>query len=98
VDNRGVLVLSEFAGAADELRNGALVVNPYDTERVALVLKKALDMHESEQRIRMEKMRAHLHVHDVFHWFRSFHAESSVGVTLPEMDSVQWPSGAAAGY
>jgi trehalose 6-phosphate synthase len=98
VDNRGVLVLSEFAGAADELRNGALVVNPHDTERVALVLTKALDMNESEQQIRMEKMRAYLRVHDVFHWFRSFHAESSVGIKLPELDSVQWPTSAAAGY
>src|SRR6185369_9815208 len=42
VDSKGVLVLSEFAGAAAELKCGALLVNPHDTDVVASVIRKAL--------------------------------------------------------
>jgi trehalose 6-phosphate synthase len=98
IDNRGVLVLSEFAGAVEELKCGALVVNPHDAERVALVLKTALEMDETQQQVRMGKLRSHIRVHDVFQWFRAFHAESSVGLALAEIDPVQWPTGAAVGY
>jgi trehalose 6-phosphate synthase len=72
VDSRGVLILSEFAGAAEELKCGALTVNPHDSERMAAVLRKALQMSESEQRMRMETMRSHIRAHDVFHWAQSF--------------------------
>src|SRR5262249_22627250 len=46
-DAQGALVLSEFAGAADELRLGALIVNPYDVGSFADVLHRALCMGES---------------------------------------------------
>jgi trehalose 6-phosphate synthase len=71
-DNRGVLVLSEFAGAAEELRRGALMVNPHDSEAMASRLRAALTMPESEQISRMGALRAHLKVHDVYRWARSF--------------------------
>src|SRR5206468_3295532 len=76
IDNRGVLVLSEFAGAASELRNGALLVNPNDTESVAKVITRALQMSESEQCLRMELMRSQIQSHDVFRWSESFRTES----------------------
>jgi trehalose 6-phosphate synthase len=76
MDNLGVLVLSEFAGAAQELKCGALVVNPYHIARVASVLHFALLMDEAEQSERMSLMRSHIRRHDVFHWARSFLSES----------------------
>src|SRR5438132_3878226 len=66
IDNRGALVLSEFAGAAAELQNGALLVNPHDIDTVASVLARALRMTEPEQSLRMQRMRSHLESHNVF--------------------------------
>jgi trehalose 6-phosphate synthase len=71
-DNAGVLVLSEFAGAADELKPGALIVNPYDTRAVASAIKQALCMNDREQAIRMERMRSHIRANDLFQWSRTF--------------------------
>src|SRR5437773_1237271 len=76
IDNRGVLVLSEFAGAAAEFRNEALLVNPYDTERVAEVVALALQMTESEQCARMELMRSQIQSNDVFRWSESIRTEN----------------------
>ncbi|MCI0350372.1 MAG: trehalose-6-phosphate synthase [Acidobacteriales bacterium] len=70
-DQRGVLVLSEFAGAAVELNRGALLVNPYDAEGIASALETALRMSDSEQNDRMRKMRAVIEGNDVFRWCRS---------------------------
>ena len=74
-DETGVLILSEFAGAAAELRCGALMVNPYDIEAVASALHSALHMSALEQRTRMDRMRNTVRAHDVFHWSRSFFAQ-----------------------
>jgi trehalose 6-phosphate synthase len=71
-DYTGVLVLSEFAGAAEELSTGALLVNPHDSEGVAATLHLALQMEEAEQRARMLAMRLHIRNHDVFRWSESF--------------------------
>jgi trehalose 6-phosphate synthase len=71
-DSRGVLILSEFAGAAEELHCGALLVNPFDAERVANLIQRALRMSEAEQRMRMNAMRSQVQLHDVFRWARSF--------------------------
>lgn len=70
-DEKGVLVLSEFAGAAAELACGALLVNPYDAEGVAAALRQALAMPEEEQRYRMRKMRAVIQANNVFRWSKS---------------------------
>lgn len=67
----GVLVLSEFAGAAEELFN-ALTVNPYDLGQVAAALQRALDMPEDERRQRMRQMRARVTSFDAQHWAKSF--------------------------
>jgi trehalose 6-phosphate synthase len=77
-DNLGVLILSEFAGAAQELKCGALVVNPHHITRLASVLHFALLMDEAEQTERMELMRSHIRRHDVFSWARSFLADGTV--------------------
>ena len=70
-DEQGVLVLSEFAGAADELACGALLVNPYDAEGVASALRQALAMPQEEQRHRMRKMRGVIQANNVFRWSKS---------------------------
>ncbi|MDB5292599.1 MAG: otsA [Phycisphaerales bacterium] len=67
----GALVLSEFAGAAEELFN-ALVVNPYDTRAVADAIDQALKMPESERRARIEPMRRRVMRHDAHYWATSF--------------------------
>jgi len=56
-DERGVLVLSRFAGAARQLRS-ALLINPYVVEESAAALHRALSMTPSEQSTRMRRMRA----------------------------------------
>jgi trehalose 6-phosphate synthase len=71
-DGDGVLVLSEFAGAAAELQRGALLVNPYDVEGVADALYAALTMPEAERRARMRKLRRAVREHDIYHWLDTF--------------------------
>ena len=71
VDEEGVLVLSEFAGAADELQD-ALIVNPYDIDSVADALDAALNMAGMERRTRMRALRAQVLSHDVHRWASSF--------------------------
>jgi alpha,alpha-trehalose-phosphate synthase [UDP-forming] len=88
VDNRGVLVLSEFAGAADELACGALLVNPYDTQSVAAAIFRALAMSDSEQRDRMESLRSQIREHDIYRWARSFQAENALGYATPLQDAI----------
>jgi trehalose 6-phosphate synthase/phosphatase len=70
-DGDGVLVLSEFAGAASELGE-ALRVNPYDVEQVAAGLAQALDMSERERRERMSSLRQRVLSRPVEYWARSF--------------------------
>ncbi len=70
-DNGGVLVLSEFAGAALELKE-ALLVNPHDTDGVKNALCDALNMDPAEARRRMRAMRRHVLTHDVNRWARTF--------------------------
>lgn len=67
VDDTGVLVLSEFAGASEQLRQ-ALVVNPHDVDHVAATLIHALEMDEREQRRRMRALRRVVNSADVFEW------------------------------
>jgi trehalose 6-phosphate synthase/phosphatase len=68
----GVLVLSEFAGAAEELGGDALIVNPYDTEGLVAAIKKAIDMPVDEQMQRMNRLRELVSTHDVHHWTEQF--------------------------
>jgi trehalose 6-phosphate synthase/phosphatase len=66
-----VLVLSEFAGAAAELRE-ALIVNPYDLGAVERTLGAALQMPDDERRLRMERLHTRAIAGDVSRWHRSF--------------------------
>jgi trehalose 6-phosphate synthase len=70
-DLGGVLVLSEFAGAAAELKQ-ALLVNPHDIAGVKAQLLRALRMDPDEGAKRMRAMRRHIAKHDLDHWANSF--------------------------
>lgn len=71
-DERGALVLSQFAGAADELDDGALLVNPYDIEEVARRLHEAILMPVAEQTARMTALRRQVRENDVHMWSERF--------------------------
>src|SRR5206468_6937813 len=57
VDGRGVLLLSEFAGAAEEMADGSILINPYDPEGCALKLRDALTLPAPERAANMERLR-----------------------------------------
>ena len=67
----GVLILSPMAGAAPEL-SGALQVNPYDKQAMALALQTALNMPLEERRQRHEQMLAAVREHDIHNWYGRF--------------------------
>jgi trehalose 6-phosphate synthase/phosphatase len=71
IDEDGVLVLSEFAGAADELTD-ALIVNPYDIDRTADTIHAALTMDPAERRRRMRGLREQVSANDVHRWVSNF--------------------------
>src|SRR5437867_5550900 len=66
-DERGVLILSQFTGAARELPE-AIIVNPYDTDQCAAALHMALTMPAGEQRTRMRLMRGLVEGFNVYRW------------------------------
>lgn len=66
-DERGVLILSQFAGASKELPE-ALIVNPYNADQCASAIHLALEMPESEQRSRMRYMRSLIQEFNVYRW------------------------------
>jgi trehalose 6-phosphate synthase len=66
-DERGVLVLSELTGAAQELKD-ALIINPYDGEGFMRAIERAIEMPADEQRRRMRRLRQVVAGQDVFVW------------------------------
>ncbi len=70
-DDPGVLMLSQFAGAAKELTR-ALIVNPHETDAVAAALKRALAMPLEERRERHAPMLAHLLKNDIRKWAKTY--------------------------
>ena len=71
VNEDGVLVLSEFAGAADFF-DDALQVNPYDVDAIADALERALAMPKREQKKRMRTLREEVRALDVHQWADDF--------------------------
>ncbi|BCA81130.1 trehalose-6-phosphate synthase [Desulfuromonas sp. AOP6] len=72
VHNNGVLILSEFAGAADTMGENALLVNPYDIEGTADAIRQAFTMPQHERKRRMSVLRADIRRNDVHRWVRRF--------------------------
>jgi trehalose 6-phosphate synthase len=73
-DDPGVLVLSRFAGAAEQLKE-ALLVNPYDVHGTAEVIQHALSMPLEERKVRHQRLLARIREFDV-HWWRNAFLEA----------------------
>jgi trehalose 6-phosphate synthase len=86
-EDPGVLVLSRFAGAAEQLRE-ALLVNPYDTEGTAAAIQLALSMPLEERRERHEQLMKGIRRFDVHWWCDSFLA--ALGKTKSEVKGTPW--------
>jgi trehalose 6-phosphate synthase/phosphatase len=71
-DNSGALILSQFAGAAEQLKPDALLVNPYDVEQMADTIVNAFRMSQAERTARMKRMRRNVRKENVFWWVDSF--------------------------
>ncbi|QYF96125.1 glucosylglycerol-phosphate synthase [Massilia sp. PAMC28688] len=82
----GVLILSEFAGAAVDL-HGAVLTNPYDTNSMIASLNKALTMGADERAYRTTRMAAIITEHDVARWASDFEqAARRIPVPPPVLD------------
>ncbi|MFT7606674.1 MAG: trehalose 6-phosphate synthase/phosphatase, partial [Saprospiraceae bacterium] len=68
---KGVLILSEMAGAANELSE-ALLVNPQDVNDMVKAIIQAIEMPEEEQAVRLQKMQDRLKIYTVKHWATTF--------------------------
>jgi trehalose 6-phosphate synthase len=79
-DERGVLIVSRFAGASRELPD-ALRVNPYDVESMADAIRRAVEMAPDEEHARMRRMRQWVREHNIYRWTGGVLAELS---RLPE--------------
>jgi trehalose 6-phosphate synthase len=73
-DERGVLILSQFTGAARELRD-SLLVNPYDIDQTAEAIRAALEMEPEEKQARMHRMRRVVKEHNIYRWAGSLISE-----------------------
>ncbi|MGE5301043.1 MAG: bifunctional alpha,alpha-trehalose-phosphate synthase (UDP-forming)/trehalose-phosphatase [Acidobacteriota bacterium] len=67
IDGKGALVLSELAGAADDL-DGSFLINPYDIEGCADTIKRILEMPAEEKAGRMLVLNEHVRKHDIYKW------------------------------
>ena len=70
--NPGSLVLSQFAGAATQLQEGAFIVNPYDTDAVVEAIQRSLRLPLRERRKRWQNMMTEVRKHDVGWWCDAF--------------------------
>jgi trehalose 6-phosphate synthase len=71
-EDPGVLVLSQFAGAAEELGDGAILINPLEPEAIAAAIDSALRMPLAERQTRHRRMFRHLAANDIDGWAESF--------------------------
>ncbi len=84
-DEDGVLILSQFTGAARELRD-AVSVNPYDTEQMAEAIRRALEMPPEERHAKMRRMRRTVKEHNVYRWAADLILElAEIRLDAPEM-------------
>ncbi|NIP43510.1 MAG: trehalose-6-phosphate synthase [candidate division Zixibacteria bacterium] len=90
VDNNGVLILSEFAGASEQLSKGAIMVNPYNREETADAIYQAYNMDLAERARRMNILRSEVKRNDIFRWvewflssFREYEREEAASAIHP---------------
>jgi len=94
-DERGVLILSCFTGAARELRD-ALQVNPYDIDQTAEAIRAALEMEPEEKQMRMQRMRKLVRENNVYRWAGNLIGElCEVRLDISEGGSNKFRAGAS---
>jgi alpha,alpha-trehalose-phosphate synthase [UDP-forming] len=94
-DERGVLILSCFTGAARELRD-ALQINPYDIDQTAEAIRAALEMQPEEKQMRMQRMRKLVREHNVYRWAGTLIGElSEVRLDVAEGGGPKFRAGAS---
>ena len=97
-DERGVLILSCFTGAARELRD-ALQVNPYDIDQTAEAIRAALEMPAEEKQARMQRMRKLVREHNIYRWAGTLIGElCDVRLDLPESGGEKFRASASVGW
>ena len=97
-DERGVLILSCFTGAARELRD-ALQVNPYDIDQAAEAIRAALEMQPEEKQARMQRMRKLVREHNIYRWAGTLIGElCDVRLDLPESGGEKFRASASVGW
>ncbi|MGA2810915.1 MAG: trehalose-6-phosphate synthase [Candidatus Acidiferrum sp.] len=89
-DNRGVLILSTFAGAALELTD-ALLVNPYDVQQLADAILRSLTMPADQEMDRMLRMRSNVREHNIYRWAANLLSDlTEIRIDVP--DRVETPA------
>ena len=98
VEERGVLILGEMAGAASQVSDAAILVNPYDIDGTAHAIAAAVAMPDTQRRKKMKQLREVVSSANVFRWadnfMRALDEPSSLGQTsqpeyLPHIDAPQ---------
>jgi trehalose 6-phosphate synthase len=87
IEGNGVLVLSEFAGAAEQMGQSAVLVNPYDLDSVAAAIRMAVTMTPMERRPAMDCLRANVRDENVYWWLNRFIAKCGVALR-PEQEPI----------
>ena len=95
-DDDGVLVLSEFTGASDELRT-ALLINPHDIDGLKDAIVRAVEMPRPERRKRMRTLRKRVRENDVTHWSETFlrtlaeaRRSAGAGSSMEVLGELEW--------
>jgi trehalose 6-phosphate synthase len=84
-DGGGSVILSRFAGAAQELLD-ALIVNPYDTDQLAEAIRMALELSPEERKGRMRRMRRIVEENNIYRWAAGLMgAVSEIRLEMPEV-------------
>lgn len=71
-DEKGIVILSEFAGAAAQLYHEAILINPYDSIGISEAINTAMKMPLPERKKRMRKMRREVKKYDIFWWVETY--------------------------
>jgi trehalose 6-phosphate synthase len=72
LEQKGVVILSEYAGTVSQFHRYSLVVNPYDIEGVANAIHEAVVMPDDQRKLRMKKLRQLVKKADIYWWVNSF--------------------------
>jgi len=88
LEERGVLVLSRFTGAAEEI-DGAVLINPFNIDGFVDGIRRALEMSDAERRVRMHRMRTQLRGRTIFDWLTAIleRSEDIIAERTREIDA-----------